>query len=258
MVLLTIQPDSAYLSPAMLETPQPRKQIPYYGSYAGFYRALRELKEKGIPRRIGTRFFGPAVKNEATRVVAGFASLGWTDDLGQPSETLRKIVKSFNEPDWEQTLSDVLPQAYPYLQDLDLETASNADMRDAFVAYIGRDVESLRNAETFFLCIAYEAGRPMAESFARRAERGAGDARRWLKLAESGVLDDDEVGEDQEPRPLERDHSRASSGATAKSTADKIVELSLWLSDGDMTQKEKDAVYVLMAYLARKHKQESP
>lgn len=241
----------------MLETPQPRKQIPYYGSYAGFYRALRELKEKGVPRRIGTRFFGPLLKNEATRVVAGFASLGWTDDLGQPTETLGRIVRSFNGPDWEQTLSEVVPQSYPYLRDLDLETASSADVRNAFVAYLGRDAESLRNAETFFLCIAYESGIPMAESFARRAERGAGDAKRWLKLAESGVLDADDIDEESEARTPERRHARVStSDAATNSTADKIVELSLWLSDGDMTQKEKDAVYVLMAYLGRKHKQE--
>ena len=45
-------------------------------------------------------------------------------------------------------LAEVLPRAYPYLQDLDLESATNNSLRQAFASYIGREPETLRNAET--------------------------------------------------------------------------------------------------------------
>ncbi len=239
----------------MLDAPPARRQFPYYGSYAGFYRALRELKEKGLPRRIETRFFGPVLKNEATRVVAGFASLGWTNDVGRPSDDLGKIVDAFSTDKWITTLATVVPKAYPYLEKLDLETASARDLRDAFVNYVGRDAETLRNAETFFLCLSYESQRPMSEAFVRRAERGAGDARRWLKLAESGIFDTDATDENNDTHEKEAPrHSVTAAAASTEAAADRIIELNSWFSN-DMTEKEMDAIRVLTAYFARKHKQ---
>lgn len=239
----------------MNDSTTPRRQFPYYGSYAGFYRALRELKERGVPRRVETRFFGANLKNEATRVVAGFSSLGWTNEAGQPNDDLVRIVKSFATDAWRETLADVVPRAYPYLSSLDLETASKSDLRETFVSYVGRDAEAMRNAETFFLCLSYEAGRPMSEEFIRRAERGAGDARKWLKLAESGVLDDIDT-KDDETDVVESGAQRVAPIVTHTdlSAADKLIELHSWFST-DMTQQEKDAIHVLAAYFARKHKQ---
>jgi hypothetical protein len=152
---------------------------------------MREFKKNGIPRRIESGKFGPSLKNEASRVVAGFSALGWTDDLGRPTEDLQKLVEAFGEPSWKATLSEIVPKAYPYVWNVDLETASNDDLKEAFIAYAGREADVLASAATFFLCLATEAGRSMSERFARRATRGVGDAWQWLKLAESGFLDQD-------------------------------------------------------------------
>lgn len=237
----------------MLNTNPIRRQFPYYGSYAGFYRVMRELKEKGLPRRIETRNFGPALKNEAARIAAGFSALGWTDETGKPTEDLSRLVRAFGESSWGSVLSEIVPKAYAFLNGIDLESASNNDLKNAFVSYAGRDAEALRSAETFFLCLAAEAGRPMSEGFARRASRGVGDARRWLKLAQTGLLDDDVAKAFGIDEP---EKAKTSWSDDMGVFAAKIIDLTALLSEGDMTDKEKEAVVVLLSYLGRRLKRE--
>lgn len=234
----------------MLDHNSARRQIPFYGSYAGFYRAMRVLKNGGLPRRIETRVFA-TIEGEASRVVAGFSALGWIDEAGRPTEGLRRLVSAFGTEAWGPVLAEVLPRAYPFLQELDLESATNNTLRGAFVSYIGREAETLRNAETFFLCLATEAGRPMSEHFSRRASRGVGDAKRWLRVAETGVLEEKVTkpfGLDDPPK------TKANSSEGIGSLASKIVELTALLGEGDMTDEEKSAVVTLLSYLGRRLK----
>jgi hypothetical protein len=233
----------------MLEHNRVRRQIPFYGSYAGFYRAMRLLKNDGLPRRIETRVFA-AIEGEASRVVAGFSALGWTDGAGRPTEDLRRLVSAFGTEEFGSVLADVLPRAYPYLQELDLESAPNNALREALVSYIGREPETLRNAETFFLCLATEARRPMSEHFSRRASRGVADAKRWLRFAEAEAL------EEEVTKPNEPPKTKANSSKGIGSLATKIVELTALLGEGDMTDGEKTAVLTLLSYLGRRLKRE--
>jgi hypothetical protein len=209
------------------------------------------LKDGGLPRRIETCVFATKLEREASRVVAGFSALGWIDEAGRPTEDLRRLVSAFGTEGWGSVLAEVLPRAYPFLQELDLESATNNALREAFVSYIGREAETLRNAETFFLCLATEAGRPMSERFSRRASRGVGDAKRWLLLAETGALEEEVTkpsGLDEPPK------AKANSAEGIGSLTSKIVELTALLSEGDMTDEEKKAVVTLLSYLGRRLK----
>lgn len=210
---------------------------------------MRVLKNSGLPRRIETRVFA-TIEGEASQVVAGFSALGWIDEAGRPTEDLRRLVSAFGTEEFGSVLADVLPRAYPYLQELDLESAPNNALREAFVSYIGREPETLRNAETFFLCLATEAGRPMSEHFSRRANRGVQDAKRWLRVAETGVL------EEEVTKPFGLDEptkAKANSSEGISSLATKIVAL---LGEGDMTDEEKAAVVTFLSYLGRQLKRE--
>ncbi|MDQ6867390.1 MAG: DUF5343 domain-containing protein [Pseudomonadota bacterium] len=209
------------------------------------------MKNGGLPRRIETRVFANKLEGEASRVVAGFNALGWIDEAGRPTEDLRRLVSAFGTEELGSVLAEVLPRAYPYLQELDLESTTNNALREAFVSYIGREPETLRNAETFFLCLATEAGRPMSEHFSRRASRGVGDAKRWFRVAETGVLEEKvtkPVGLDDPPK------TNANSSEGIGSLASKIVELTALLGEGDMTDEEKTAVVTLLSYLGRRLK----
>ena len=208
---------------------------------------MRVLKNGGLPRRIETRVF-VTIEGEASQVVAGLSALGWIDEAGRPTEDLRRLVSAFGTEAWGHLLAEILPRAYPFLQELDLESATNNVLREAFVSHIGRDAETLRNAETFFLCLATEAGRPMSEHFSRRASRGVGDAKRWLRVAETGVL------EEEVTKPFGLDEpskAKANSSEGIGSLATKIVAL---LGEGDMTDGEKTAVVTLLSYLGRRLK----
>jgi hypothetical protein len=226
-----------------------RRQIPFYGSYAGLYRAMKVLKN-GLPRRIETRVFATKLEGEASRVVAGLSALGWIDEAGCPTEDLHRLVAAFGTDSWGSMLAEVLPRAYPYLQELDLESATNNDLRENLVSYIGRNAETLRNAETFFLCLATEAGRPMSESFSRRASRGIGEAKRWLRLPEPEEVTKP-FGLDDPPK------AKANAGDNIKTPTstpaiDQILDLLALIDETDMTEKEKMAVLTVMSYLRRR------
>jgi hypothetical protein len=231
----------------MLDKHPSRRQIPFYGSYAGFYRAMKVLKNGGLPRRIETRVFSTKLEGEASRVVAGFSALGWIDEAGCPTEDLRRLVSAFGTEEFGSVLAEVLPRAYPYLQELDLESATNNELRETLVSYIGRKPETLRNAETFFLCLATEAGRPMSEGFSRRASRGIGDAKRWLQLPDSGELEEKVTIElDDSPK------AKTNSSERVGSLTNKVRELTSLLSEGDLTDEEERAVGTLLSYLGRR------
>jgi hypothetical protein len=233
----------------MLEKPIARRQIPFYGSYAGFYRAMKALKDGGVPRQIVARVLGPHLEDEASRIVTGLFSIGLIDEAGRPTHDLLKMAQTFGESSWGSTLTEFVPKAYPYLQELDLETVSNKDLRDAFVAYLGRDAESLRNAETFFLCLSAEAGFPMAEGFSRRASRGIGEAKRWIRLAELESPDEKAI---KAQEPVHVVPAEPLSSNKISQLAAQIVDLTALLSEGDMTDQEKKAVALTISVLARR------
>jgi len=214
---------------------------------------MRVLKDNGVPRRIETRIFLPQLKDEASRIVAGFYALGWTDEAGRPSDDLPKLVGAFGDESWASTLAEIIPRAYPFLQGHDLEGMSNPQLRDEFISHVGRDAASLRNAETFFLCLASEAGLPMSEGFSQRAARGIAEAKKWMRLAELETSDEQEM---KAPESAQGVRTASLSSGEIGRLASQIVDLTALLSEGDMTDREKEAVVILLSYLGRKGKRE--
>jgi hypothetical protein len=187
------------------------------------------------------------MKNDASRIIAGFTAMGLIDDVGTPSAELRKVVSAFETPGWGLALREIIEKAYPFVPD-NLEDMTNQQLHEIFVGYVGRDAESMRNVETFFLCLASDAGLPMSEPFLKRALRGVGDAKHWLRLAE---FDSRDERVDTSADTLLADKSVPSIDRTAR-FADQIVKLTSLLSEGDMTDAEKSAVVTVLSYLGRR------
>jgi hypothetical protein len=197
------------------------------------------------------------MKDDASRVVAGFTSIGLIDEDGTPTSELRQLVGSFGTPNWPSQIRQLIQRAYSFVT-VNLEEATNQELRDAFIAHLSRDAESMRNVETFFLCLAAEAGIPMSEAFSRRADRGVNEAKRWLLLAN---VESDNVKESHPPTnstcSSESTNTQASTNTRTKTDrtarfADQIVKLTSLLSEGDMTNDEKNAVITVLSYLGRR------
>jgi hypothetical protein len=224
-----------------------RHPIPFYGSYASFYRAMKALKDKGIPRRVNVRALTPLLgEDEAPRIVAGFLSLSWIDELRHPTDDLRRLVQAFGEKSWGATIAEILPRTYSFITGNWAELTPDK-LHDAFVAYVGRDVGSIRTAETFFLCLASESGIPIDDYFYRRTARAIVDATRSIQATE--VESADEVNTD-EPLPAEPRKLKDTEWA------EKIWHLTALIDEQDMTAREKDAVLVLLSYLRRREQRE--
>jgi hypothetical protein len=231
----------------MLESAVIRRPMPFYASYAAFYRAIYALQRGGIPRRIVSGTFAN-MKDEASRILAGFSAMGLIDEHGLPGDDLRKLVGAFGKPSWREVLAEIIPRVYPFLPGK-LEDLTGQQLRDSFVTYVGHDAESMRNVETFFLCLAAEAGTPMSETFSRRAARGIGDAKRWVRLAATEPHDKKET--ESGTATTKDAEDRAHPSKTSR-LADQIVKLTALLSEGDMTDHEKNAVITILSYLGRR------
>jgi hypothetical protein len=236
-----------------LEAPPTIRQIPFYASYASFYRAMNALKKHGLPRRLETRVLMPHLGDDASRIIAGFSTLGWIDENGRPTDDLKKLVKAFGENSWSGTVAEVMRRTYSFIPG-DWADLTPPQLRDAFVAYVGHDVESLRPAETFFLCLATEGALAIYHpKFHRRVARAIKDAKRSIRISdETKQSDENEETGKKENKPKEESTVIQSGNRWIE----QILNLTSLIDELDMTDREKNAVLILLSYLRRREQQE--
>jgi hypothetical protein len=241
----------------MLDAQLFRKPIPFYASYAAFYRALRGLKKAPLPRRLDARtlaFLGP---DETGRIITNLAAINWIDANGYVSDEFRTLVEAFETDGWPEAIRTILPKTYSFIEG-DWNDLTPEKLREAFLSYIGRDADAIRPAETFFLCLAAEGGFPIPDKLYRRVARAISDAHRGgrdaprdddgdvVHIADDGIL---------EPTNLNRTAMATAALKLKKDVwsdwVDKLLSLTSHLDE--MTEQEKDAVLVLLAF-ARKRK----
>jgi hypothetical protein len=222
---------------------------------------MSALKKHGMPSRLVTKHLVPLMpKDEPSRVVAGFEALGWVDDFGQPTSDLTRLVQAYgDEIAWKAVLSEIVPKTYEFLP-RDWEKMTAREMYDAFVTYAGRDAGAIKSAETFFLCLATDAGIRLSAEFDRRIGRQVTDAKRSIRL--------DRIEEEQRlpviPQPgreplLEtrveagrRENQNANSRSLWGIWTEQILNLTAILDEHDMTDKERAAVLTLLSSLRRR------
>jgi hypothetical protein len=254
---------------AMLDDSNIKRPIPFYASYASFLRAVKALKKHGIPPRVNTKALTPLLpKDEPSRIVSGLSSLGWIDDYGRVAGELDRLVRAYgDDAAWKSTLHEIVPKAYAFLPG-DWTEITPDELREAFKTYTGRDADAIRQAETFFLCLATEANLPISDIFYRRVGRQIADAKR------SVLLDDLEDGRSEisatTPRTISVEvvgsvgdvihstninQSHTSSDHQTSIWAkwiEQILSLITILDDHDMTDKERAAIFTLLSTLQRR------
>jgi hypothetical protein len=246
----------------MLESSTTRRPIPFYGSYASFLRAVRALKKHGIPSRLASKHLVPFMpKDEPSRVVAGFEAIGWVNDFGQPTSDLTRLVQAFgDETAWKAALSEIVPRTYEFLPH-DWKRMTAGEMHDAFVSHAGRDAGAIRSAETFFLCLATDAGIRLADEFDRRIGRQIADAKRSILLdaieEERGGAVSHEltaiIPETQTRIGVDhRENRKVDSRSQWEIWTEQILNLTAFLDDHNMTDKERTAILTLLSSLRRR------
>ena len=232
--------------------PQMNRPIPYYGTIAAFDRLMARLKASGFPRKMtSSLLIESGVKSEeAYRITSGFKALGWIDEDSNPSDNLRALVSAHGGDSWPETLRRVLRESYRFIPG-DWETLTPESLRRSFVSYVGRDIDAIKSAETFFLAAATEAGIPLSVSFSVR-----------VKLAKPSLgINSERVPNSSVPPPstMEGDHLPPNvfvSFSKANRFADQLMDLIALADDPGMSVKEKESVLVLAAYLRRRYKSE--
>jgi hypothetical protein len=229
-----------------------RRPIPFYGSYAAFYRAMKALKEIGVPRRIDSHTLTPKIgADESPRIVSGFQSLGWIDEIGTPSDDLVTLIRAFGEDTWPSAIADVLPKTYSFIPP-EWEDLTPPKLREAFSTYIGRDVGAIRTAETFFLCLASEGRFKIPDAVIRRVDRAVSDAKRTILIA---GINERAKNETDPVRPAKSNPTEGRRSAQP-SWIDQIWNLTALIDEQDMTDREKNAVLILLSYLRKREQRE--
>jgi hypothetical protein len=231
--------------------PQITRPLPYYGTLIVFDRLMDKLKTSGLPHPINA----PAIialgmkSEEAYRLVSGFRSMGWTDEGDNPSDDLKAMVEAYKTEAWPSVLRSALQRAYSFVP-TDWDTLTPETLRRAFVSYIGRDIDAVKSAETFFLAAATEAGVSLSVAFSNRVRLArpksgnAGEVLSNVKLPKKLSI----LPEPPQERRVFLSHSQSDQ------FMDQILDLIALADDAGMSAKEREAILVVAAYLRRRSK----
>lgn len=216
-------------------------RTPPYVSFRTFLTVLEDFKTIGLPPRIDrsvlTRFSGGV----GSQLIMALKSLGLTDDEGVPTSRLPPLVAAHGTLEFPEQLRSVLNDAYPYLADLDLTTATPSMFADTFKNAIGAKEDVLRKCRTFYLHAAKEAGIEMGArlekgSHPRTASSGNGRRRRKTTKTEETA----EAPTFRPPQPQTQ----------AKELEYQLIDL---MTESDIDDDVKSSIWQLIQYLtARK------
>jgi hypothetical protein len=223
-----------------------RHPVPFYGSYASFLRAMKALKEQGIPKRVNSRSLRPLLGDEGPRLSTHFVSMGWVDQHDKPTEELAVLVRSFGEDSWKETLSAVVHRIYGFVPEPWADLTSE-QLHEAFTSYAGRGAQVMTQAETFFLSLVLECGMQLPDRLYFRAERAHREAVKRGKL------------EIEEPEDTAAIVGTVAMGIAAPlkvprpelKQIDLILKLSTLLGDSALTDQERKAIGITISVLAR-------
>jgi hypothetical protein len=241
-----------------------KRPVPFYGSYASFVRALKALKESGIPKRVTARSLTPLIGDEGPRISTHFYSMGWTDADDKPTDELIRLVSAFGEDPWKATLKEVVERFYDFVPRPWADLTSGR-LHEAFLSHTGRDAKVLVSAETFFLSLALECGIELSERLYMRAARAHSEMAKRAK----GDIEDagegaDELRGSEKPKalatpavkiPLAHEDGAESKSLVAISGSleriNMILALSKLLGDGTLTDEERRAIGITISVLGR-------
>jgi hypothetical protein len=160
---------------------QERGRTPPYVSFKSFTTLLEDFKSSGVPPRIDRSVLKRFSGGLGSQLLVALRSLGLMDDNGTPTDDLQILVDYYGTDDYPSGLRHVLETSYPFLQTLDLTTATPSMFAEAFQSATTAKEDVLRKCRTFYLHAAKVAGIEIGkrlESGTYTRTAGAGRKRR--------------------------------------------------------------------------------
>lgn len=221
---------------------QERGRTPPYVSFRSFSTLLDDFKTSGVPPRIDRSVLKRFSGGLGSQLLVALRSLGLMDEGGVPSDDLQILVDHYGTDDFPASLRHVLQASYPFLQAIDLTTATPSMFAEAFQNATSAKEDVLRKCRTFYLHAAKVAGIDIG----KRLEAGtytrtpSGNGRRRKKT----VMTDDTPS----PAPV----SPAHVSAAQKELEYQLIDL---MTEPDIDDNVKQSIWALVQYLtARKAK----
>lgn len=217
----------------------PSASIPPYIPFQTFVTFLKELQTNGLPPQIDKSVMSKLSGGTQSQLKVALRSMGLMKD-NKPTPDLAALVNSVDTPEFEPLLRVLLERTYPYVFALNLMEATPTMFADAFKV-TGAKEDVLRKCRTFFLHAAKRVGVPMGPRLQTgsvpRPSGGNGRKRGKAKPKDSG-------------NAMVTPHTPLTP-ISDKAMEYKLVDL---LKETDIDEAERNAIWTLVQYLARKAK----
>src|SRR5262245_45021417 len=122
---MSTQPDEHASSSSAVRTPP-------YVAYKTFLTLLDDLKTNGVPPQFDRSALGRFSGGVGAQLLMALRSLGLINEQNQPTTKLAALVKAYGSPDFNSVMKDTLRHGYPFLNSVDLMTATPSMFADAF------------------------------------------------------------------------------------------------------------------------------
>lgn len=177
-----------------MATEDSHSKLPPYVSFKSFTKLIEGLRAF-TPSQLDRSYLLNAAKfngSTATAVLTACRFLKLVDGL-KPAETLTTWLKQ-NDPESKKTFEKILRATYAPIFELDLETATDQMLRDAFRRAYGADGEVGAKCIVFFIHAAQQADIKLSTLITQRAKMAASTAARARGKKRGARMETDENG----------------------------------------------------------------
>lgn len=149
------------------------QRTPPYIAFKTFLTFIEDLKTHGLPPRIDRSVLRRFSGGVGSQILMALRSLGLVGKDDKPTPELEHLVETYGGEDFKAALRKLLDSAYPYISQLDLQTATPSMFADAFKANTVAKEDVLSKCRRFYMHAAeyagYKLGPRLAAANPRRA-----------------------------------------------------------------------------------------
>ena len=147
-----------------------RKRLPPYVSYRTFLNFVDGLQQQ-MPARIDRSYWGEMLSGSTgVQLMAALRFLGLIDVNAKPARQLNQLVSARGNQR-QELLREIASEAFDFLLrgSLDLQSATHAQLREAFQATFQLTDDVSRKCIRFFIALAGDAGIPLSPFITKRS-----------------------------------------------------------------------------------------
>jgi Family of unknown function (DUF5343) len=220
--------------------------LPPYISFKTLTGFLQKLKDTTVPGQIDSSVLRSYAGSVARQLVLALKYLGLIQANGASTDRLKKLVASYNAPEWKDQLAEAISDAYlAVVENLDIDNGTPKQLQDAFRA-AGADGVVMQRAIAFYLSALREAGLTFSPHFADKTRRPKSDKTRKTKTHAQD--EPDKNGNDDVQAPSTPGIARFNFPIPGLTAATIIIPSEVSSDDWEMIHS------MVTAYIARKAK----